>query len=59
MVNLDMLGTGTEGFYAYTSSNADMNMTLSSMKGEILPIVPEITAIEPYPWPFMTKRFPQ
>ena len=49
MVNLDMLGTGTEGFYAYTSSNADMNMTLSSMKGEILPIVPEITAIEPYP----------
>ena len=49
MVNLDMLGTGTDGFYAYTSSNADMNMTLSSMKGEILPIVPEITAIEPYP----------
>ena len=25
MVNLDMLGTGYNGFYAYTSSNADMN----------------------------------
>ena len=49
MVNLDMLGMGTDGFYAYTSSNADMNMTLSSMKGEILPVSPELTAIEPYP----------
>ena len=25
MINLDMLGTGYDGFYAYTASNADMN----------------------------------
>lgn len=49
MVNLDMLGTASRGFYAYTSSNADMNMTISSMKGDILPISPVLTAIEPYP----------
>ena len=49
MVNLDMLGTASHGFYAYTSSNADMNMILSALQGELLPIVPEVTAAEPYP----------
>ncbi len=49
MVNLDMLGTPSHGFYAYTSSNADMNMILSALQGELLPVLPELTATEPYP----------
>lgn len=49
MINLDMLGTGYNGFYAYTSSNADMNALLRSQTGELQPVLPEITAEEPYP----------
>lgn len=49
MIDLDMLGTGSEGFYAYTSSNQDLNTLLASMKGSLQPIFPEVTAAEPYP----------
>ena len=49
MINLDMLGTGYKGFYAYTSSNADMNAMIRTLEGELLPIKPEIVATEPYP----------
>ena len=49
MINLDMLGTGNRGFYAYTSSNVDMNTLLRTLAGELQPIVPELTASEPYP----------
>ena len=49
MINLDMLGTGYKGFYAYTSSNADMNSILRTLTGELQPILPEIIASEPYP----------
>lgn len=49
MINLDMLGTGNEGFYAYTSSNADMNAILRTLSDELQPILPEITAEEVYP----------
>lgn len=49
MINLDMLGTGSEGFYAYTSSNADMNALAATLSNELHPITPEITALEPYP----------
>ena len=49
MINLDMLGTGYNGFYAYTSSNADMNALLRTRTGELQPILPQITAEEPYP----------
>ena len=49
MVNLDMLGTGYNGFYAYTSSNADMNALLRGMTAGLHPVLPEITAVEPYP----------
>lgn len=49
MVNLDMLGTGYNGFYAYTSSNADMNSIIRTVSGELQPVVPEIVAAEPYP----------
>ena len=49
MVNLDMLGTGNDGFYAYTSSNADLNAIMSRLGGELQPVHPQITASEPYP----------
>ena len=49
MVNLDMLGTGYNGFYAYTSSNYDMNGLIAKVSSELQPIVPEIIAEEPYP----------
>ena len=38
MIDLDMLGTGTNGFYAYTSSNADMNLILENLSGRLLPV---------------------
>ena len=49
MVNLDMLGTGYHGFYAYTGSNVSMNDVVNSLAGELQPIHPEITAAEVYP----------
>ena len=49
MINLDMLGTGYNGFYAYTSSNADMNTLIRMQTGELQPVLPELTAAEPYP----------
>lgn len=49
MINLDMLGTGSNGFYAYTSSNADLNAIISRLGGELQPVQPQITASEPYP----------
>lgn len=49
MINLDMLGTGNRGFYAYTSSNADMNALIRTLSGELQPVLPEIVATEPYP----------
>lgn len=49
MINLDMLGMGYRGFYAYTSSNADMNTILRTMTGELQPVLPEITSSEAYP----------
>lgn len=48
MINLDMLGSG-EDFYAYTASNMDMNMLLSRLSGTLQPILPKVTAVEPYP----------
>ena len=49
MINLDMLGTGYHGFYAYTSSNADLNALIRTQTGELQPILPELTTEEPYP----------
>ena len=49
MVNLDMVGMGFKGFYAYTSSNADMNAILRTLTGGLQPILPEVVASEPYP----------
>ncbi len=48
MINLDMVGTGGRGFYAYTASNADLNALLQKVNSTLIPIVPEITATEPF-----------
>ncbi len=49
MVNLDMLGTGYHGFYAYTASNMDMNAVVNTLSGELQPIHPELVTGEVYP----------
>ncbi len=47
MINLDMLGTASNGFYAYTASNRDLNDLLTLMSGSLQPIHPELVAKEP------------
>lgn len=49
MINLDMLGTGNNGFYAYTASNVDLNLIIRKLSGELNPIQPLIVGEEPYP----------
>lgn len=49
MIDLDMVGTANNGFYAYTSSNADLNAVVRSLEGELQPIRPTLTSSEPYP----------
>ena len=46
-VELNMLGTASGGFYAYTASNADLNRVLTSMSATLQPIQPQIVAAEP------------
>ena len=61
MINLDMLGLGSKGFYAYTASNNDMNEIVYSLANELYPVYPEIVAAEPYPSDhraFYSKEFP-
>ncbi len=48
MVNLDMLGTPERGFFAYSSSNEDMDRGVRALQGELLPIHAQITVDEPY-----------
>lgn len=47
MINLDMLGTGSNGFYAYTASNADLNTLISTLQGTLQPVHPQVVAKEP------------
>ena len=49
MVNLDCVGTGYNGFYAYTASNNDLNTVLRSLEGQLLPLRPQTVAYETYP----------
>jgi len=47
MINLDMLGTGSRGFYAYTASNADMDNVINSLANTLQPVQPKIVTHEP------------
>ena len=49
MINLDMLGYGSQGFYAYTSSNADLNRAIEATSRDLQPVKPALTSQEPYP----------
>ena len=49
MVNLDMLGTGAGGFYAFTSANEDLNTLVQTLQGELLPVQASLVDIQPYP----------
>ena len=49
MINLDILGEGEQGFYAFTSSNPDVNDIVNEVNASLQPIVPEIVAKEPLP----------
>lgn len=48
MIDLDMVGTGERGFYAYTCSNADLNQIVSALESTLQPVRPELTATEPF-----------
>lgn len=47
MINLDMLGTGSSGFYAWTSGNADLTHFLKNLSATLQPVVPEVVNYEP------------
>ena len=47
MINLDMLGTGSSGFYAYTASNRDLNEIVSRLSDTLQPMKPELVSLEP------------
>ena len=47
MVNLDMLGTGSSGFYAYSASNKDLNAMIRSLEQTLQPVYPAIVSMEP------------
>lgn len=47
MVNLDMLGTGSSGFYAYTASNQDLNAVVQKLTGTLQPLQPRLVSMEP------------
>ena len=49
MVELNMLGTGSTGFYAYTGSNADLNRTVTTLSATLQPVQPSIVTAEPCP----------
>ena len=47
MVNLDVVGGG-KGFYAFSSSNADLNRIVNRVNATLQPVKPEVTAVEPF-----------
>ncbi|MBQ1937449.1 MAG: TonB family protein [Bacteroidales bacterium] len=49
MINLDMLGLGSKGFYAYTASNRDLNKALEATSRDLQPVKPTLVAQEDYP----------
>ncbi len=49
MVELNMLGTGSSGFYAFTASNADMNKTVTALSNTLQPVQPQLVPAEPCP----------
>ncbi len=49
MIDLDVLGTGDNGFYAYSFSNPDMNIIAETLAKTLQPVTPKLTAEQPFP----------
>ena len=49
MVNLDMLGSGANSLQAFTASNGDLDTTLKTLQGELLPVQARLVGQAPYP----------
>lgn len=49
MINLDILGCGTNGFYVFTASNPDLNTIVRRMTGQLQPLQPQLVTYEAYP----------
>lgn len=47
MINLDMLGTGSRGFFVYTSSNPDLNNDIDALASTLQPVQPKIVSMQP------------
>lgn len=47
MINLDIVGGRGKGFFAFTSSNPDMNRIVNRVNNTLQPVKPELTATEP------------
>lgn len=47
MINLDMLGSGNSGFYAFTASNMDLNALIGKMSASLQPVQPRLVSLEP------------
>ena len=48
MVNLDILGRGMQGFYAFAASNPDMTRIINRVNGTLQPLKPTILTNEPF-----------
>ena len=48
MIDLDVLGAGSGGFYAYTFSNPDMNVIAETLGNTLQPVQPELTTAQPF-----------
>lgn len=48
MINLDMLGTASNGFFAFTSCNPDMNARVAGMAATLQPVQAELINQEPF-----------
>lgn len=49
MINLDALGTGSNGFYGFSCSNPDMNAIAEALAGTLQPIQLQLTSQQPFP----------
>lgn len=47
MIDLDILGTASGGFYAYTASNKDLNDDIEALASSLQPIQPRLVSLEP------------
>ena len=49
MINLEMLGTPSRGFYAYTAASEDLNDIVRQLSTTLQPVHPTIANLEPVP----------